>query len=238
MWLTCQLLLPACLLAGLLACSFEIKISASLEGTSLRSLTGNLAATAVVEANSPTTPTAAAGTAAATQDVSSPLFPYEFIPKLQSAGGNSTANSTGAGSPTTAATADTPSSVRNLAVGSCADLSAGVILVEELPIDAAAQAAAVAAAGANGTTADGRGGKCLRVCGLEFPAGTNVTVMAPVTGYAQQQCGTTQVSMWLLHMIGFAAVNDMAVAGLPGCLVAGVPYWLWAVPAAIPRNSL
>jgi hypothetical protein len=80
-----------------------------------------------------------------------------------------------------------------LAVGSCADLSAGVIVAEELPIDAASQAAAVAAAGANGTTADGRGGKCLRVCGLEFRAGTNVTVMTPLTGFAQQQCGTTQV---------------------------------------------
>ncbi|KAF6256117.1 hypothetical protein COO60DRAFT_1640966 [Scenedesmus sp. NREL 46B-D3] len=113
-------------------CSFEVKISASQEGRPLRTLTGNLVATAVVEAGDPAgTPAAAAG----------------------------------AGS--------------------------------ELPVDTAAQAAAVAAAGANGTTADGTGAKCLRVCGLDFADGTNVTVMAPLTGYALDHCGTTQV-----HCIG------------------------------------
>jgi hypothetical protein len=184
------------------ACSFEIKISASAEGKPLRTLTGNLIATAVVAANSPTNPatTLTAAAAAVTQDVTSPAFPYEFTPRLQLASGNSTGNATGAAPNAVGVpAADTPSGIRNLAVGSCADLSAGVIVAEELPMDAAAQAAAVAAAGANGTTADGRGGKCLRVCGLDFPAGTNVTVMTPLTGYAQQQCGTTQVSMCWSH---------------------------------------
>jgi hypothetical protein len=190
------------LFALLLWCfSFEIKVSASAEGKSLHSLTGDLTATAVVEAATPTTPAAtvpaAAATGAATQDVSSPPFAYEFIPKLAPAGNNSnsTSNATaGTDSVTNSAvTSETPSGIRNFAVGSCADLSAGVIVAEELPLDAAAQAAAVAAAGANGTTADGRGGKCLRVCGLDFRAGTNVTVMTPLTGYAQQQCGSTQV---------------------------------------------
>jgi hypothetical protein len=187
------------------ACSFEIKVSASAEGKSLHTLTGDLTATAVVEVATPTTPAAAspaAATGAATQDVSSPPLAYEFIPKLAPAGNssNSTSNATaGTGSVTnTAVTSEAPSGIRNLAVGSCADLSAGVIVAEELPLDAAAQAAAVAAAGANGTTADGRGGKCLRVCGLDFRAGTNVTVMTPLTGYAQQQCGTTQVTRTLL----------------------------------------
>jgi hypothetical protein len=178
------------------ACSFEIKVSASAEGRPLHTLTGDLTATAAVEAVPPTSPAAAA----ATQDVASAPFPYEFTPKLQPSSANSSNSSSngtaGTGSPTPAngaVTSETASGIRNLAVGSCADLSAGVIVAEELPLDAAAAATAVAAAGANGTTADGRGGKCLRVCGLEFREGTNVTVMTPLTGFAQQQCGTTQV---------------------------------------------
>jgi hypothetical protein len=161
-------------------CTFELRVASGPETAALAPLRGSLVARVLLGGGS----SSSSSSGGSGELISDPVA-FDFG---AAAAATAPGPATGAGG-----AAATRGGLLQRSVGACAQLSGGMVFAEALPQNISEAAAAVAAAGVNGTTPAGTGGECTRVCGAAKPDGIDDTAVAPVAGYSKLQCGTYKV---------------------------------------------